>query len=74
MSTGSQYVVAAYAVIWFILLLYVVVLASRTARMGREVELLGRLLDRSAHPPDGDDRRPEGAPRGPGRREPSGLR
>jgi CcmD family protein len=73
MSTGSQYVVAAYAVIWFVLLLYVVVLASRTARMGREVELLSRLLDASPRP-DGDDRRPEAAPRDPGRREPSGLR
>jgi CcmD family protein len=53
LSTGAQYVVAAYAVIWFVLLMYVVVVALRTARMAREVELLSRLLDeRDAEGPD----------------------
>ncbi len=40
--------VAAYAVIWFILLVYVVVLASRTARITREVELLARVAERES--------------------------
>lgn len=46
MSTGAQYVVAAYAVIWFLLLAYVVVLGARTARITRELELMAHLLDR----------------------------
>jgi CcmD family protein len=41
---GSQYVVAAYAVIWFVVMLYVVVIGMRTARLARETELLGRLV------------------------------
>ena len=43
MSTGAQYVVAAYGVVLFGLLMYVVVLGLRTARMAREAELLARL-------------------------------
>ena len=73
MSTGAQYVVAAYAVIWFVLLLYVVVAGARTARIAREVELLARLVE-SRMPPEGDERRPAASPRAPGRREPTGLR
>ena len=46
MSGGSQYVVAAYAVIWFLVLAYVVVLGARTARVGRQVEAITRMLDR----------------------------
>ena len=46
MSGGSQYVVAAYAVIWFLVLAYVVVLGARTARIGRQVEAISRMLDR----------------------------
>lgn len=45
MSGGTQYVVAAYAVIWVVLVLYVVVVGLRTARLAREAELLLRLLD-----------------------------
>jgi CcmD family protein len=45
MSSGAQFVVAAYAVIWVILLLYVVAMGLRTARLAREAELLVRLLD-----------------------------
>jgi len=45
MSSGTQYVVAAYAVIWFVLLLYVVVVAARTQRIARELEVLSRLAD-----------------------------
>jgi CcmD family protein len=44
-STGAQYVVGAYAVMWFVLLLYVVVVGMRTARIAREVELLARALE-----------------------------
>lgn len=39
-----EYVVAAYAVIWFMLMLYVVSLGMRTARLAREAELLARIL------------------------------
>ncbi|HEX2503953.1 MAG TPA: hypothetical protein VHK00_08415 [Miltoncostaeaceae bacterium] len=46
MSTGAQYVVAAYGVVLFGLLLYVVVLGLRTARLAREAELLARLAER----------------------------
>ncbi|MBM3634775.1 MAG: CcmD family protein [Actinobacteria bacterium] len=46
MSGGAQYVVAAYAVIWLLVLAYVVMLAARTARVGRQVEAITRLLDR----------------------------
>ena len=46
MSTGSQYVAAAYAVVLFGLLLYVVVVGLRTARIAREAELLSRIIER----------------------------
>jgi CcmD family protein len=45
-STGAQYVVAAYGVVLFGLLMYVVVLGLRTARLAREAELLARLAER----------------------------
>jgi CcmD family protein len=45
LSTGAQYVVAAYAVMWFVLLLYVLVAGMRTARIAREVELLARAVE-----------------------------
>jgi flagellar biosynthesis/type III secretory pathway M-ring protein FliF/YscJ len=48
MGSGAQYVVAAHAVIVAALLLYVVVVALRTARIAREAELLARLLEESA--------------------------
>ena len=73
MSTGSQYVVAAYAVIWFVLLLYVLVVAARTARISREVELLARLAEERIELEE-DGRRPAGAPPAPSSREPTGLR
>ena len=46
MSTGAQYVVAAYAIVLFALLMYVVVVGMRTARLAREAELLTRLAER----------------------------
>ncbi len=42
----SDYVVAAFAVVWFVLLVYVAVVGLRTARITREVELLTRLVER----------------------------
>lgn len=55
MSGGAQYVVAAYAVIWFLILAYVVMLGARTARVSRQVEVLSRLIDPgSAHDGTGD--------------------
>lgn len=48
MSTGAQYVVAAYGVVLFALLVYVVVVSMRTARLAREAELLARLVERDA--------------------------
>ena len=42
----SDYVVAAFAVVWFVLLLYVAIVGLRTSRIAREVELLTRLVER----------------------------
>lgn len=56
MTGGSQYVVAAYAVIWFLVLAYVVMLAARSARVSRQVEAISRLLERKGvAPEEGDD-------------------
>jgi CcmD family protein len=51
MSTGAQYVVAAYAVILFVLLMYVLVLGARTQRIAREVEVLARVAREAPAPP-----------------------
>lgn len=51
MSTGAQYVVAAYGVVLFALLMYAVVIGLRSARLAREAELLALLVERRA---DGD--------------------
>lgn len=56
MSGGSQYVVAAYAVIWFLVLAYVVMLGARTSRIGRQVEAITRMLDRREGAAGGDAR------------------
>jgi CcmD family protein len=45
-SSGAQFVVASYAVILFGLVMYVVVLALKSARISREVELLSKILER----------------------------
>lgn len=50
MDSGSQYVVAAYAVVMLALLVYVLVVALRTARIQREAELLARLVERELEP------------------------
>lgn len=46
MSTGSQYVVAAYAVIWFVLLVWVIYAGARMARISREIELLTKIVEK----------------------------
>lgn len=43
----NDYVVAAFAVVWFVLLLYVAVVAMRTSRMSQEIELMSRMLERA---------------------------
>ncbi len=57
MSGGDQYVVAAYAVIWVVLMLYVVVNGMKTAKLAREAELLARLVA---------EREPQATPAEPG--------
>ena len=46
MSTGGQYVAAAYAVVVFGLLLHAVVVGLRNARIAREAEVLARIVER----------------------------
>ena len=46
--SGEEYVYAAYGVVLFALLLYVVVIGMRSARLAREAELLARLVERDA--------------------------
>ena len=50
----NDYVVATFVVVWFVLFLYVAVIAFRTSRMSREVELLSRLVERSTAGDEGD--------------------
>lgn len=45
MSAGGEYVVAAYGVILFALLVYVVVIGLTSARQARETELLAKLIE-----------------------------
>jgi hypothetical protein len=49
----NEYVTAAYGVILFALLLYVVVVGMRSARLAREAELLARLVEREEAERDG---------------------
>jgi CcmD family protein len=42
----NDYVVVAFAVVWFVMLVYVAVVGLRTARIARETELLARLVER----------------------------
>jgi CcmD family protein len=62
MSSGVEFVVAAYEVIWVILVLYVVSMGLRTARPAREAELLARLLDERDRAAADDDRNSVPAP------------
>ena len=56
----NDYVVAAFAVVWFVLLVYVAVVAMRTSRIAREVELLTRLVERRDREPSDRAPRPAG--------------
>jgi hypothetical protein len=49
----NEYVTAAYGVILFALLLYVVVVGLRSARLAREAEWLARLVEREEAERDG---------------------
>jgi hypothetical protein len=49
--SGEEYVYAAYGVVLFALLLYVVVAGLRTARTAREAELLAQLVERDVPEP-----------------------
>lgn len=49
----NEYVTAAYGVILFALLLYVVVVGLRSARLAREAELLARIVERDETERDG---------------------
>ena len=59
MSEGAKYVVAAYGVVLFALLMYVVAIGMKAGRMAREAELLARLVDR--HVARGEDGVPRDA-------------
>ena len=50
MDDGAQFVVAAYAVIWVGLLLYIMSIGLKLARMAREIELIGRLVGEDVVP------------------------
>jgi hypothetical protein len=52
-NSGDEYVYAAYGVVLFALLLYVVVVGLRSARTAREAELMARLVEREV-PPEAD--------------------
>lgn len=56
MSSGAEYVVAAYGVVLFALLVYVVVIGMKSARQAREAELLARLVESRADAGDGSMR------------------
>ena len=57
--SGGEYVVAAYGVVLFALLIYVVAVGLKSARQARETELLARLIDSRS---DVGDRVAEEAP------------
>jgi hypothetical protein len=56
MSAGEKYVAAAYLVVFAVVLTYVVIIASKLARLERDVsELLERARRRSAEPHAADE-------------------
>jgi len=54
-SEGAKYVVAAYGVVLFALVMYVVAIGMKAGRMAREAELLARLVERRVGRDDGGD-------------------
>jgi hypothetical protein len=61
MDSGTAYVVAAHAVIVAGLLLYVVAVALRSARLAREAELLARLVEEAEARREAPDAEPVAA-------------
>lgn len=55
MSEGAKYVVAAYGVVLFALLMYVVAIGMKAGRMAREAELLARLVERRVERDEGGE-------------------
>ena len=55
MSEGAKYVVAAYGVVLFALVMYVVAIGMKAGRMAREAELLARLVERQRERDEGGD-------------------
>lgn len=68
MPSGAEYVIAAYGVVGFALVVYLITAAMKRARLAREQELLDRLDARAAQDhaaaADGEDNpgAPEQAP------------
>jgi hypothetical protein len=66
-SDGAKYVVAAYGVVLFALVMYVVAIGMKAGRMAREAELLARLVERrilrdeAGDPRDAEDLAPADA-------------
>jgi hypothetical protein len=50
--SGGEYVAAAYGVVVFALLIYVVVIGMKAARQARETELLAKLIEARADAED----------------------
>lgn len=55
MSSGATYVAAAYGVMGFTLVIYLVVAAMKRARLMREAQLLGRLQAAGSQPTERAD-------------------
>lgn len=54
MTTEEKYVAAAYLVVFVVLLVYVLIMAAKLSRLGRDVEELTELARRRkrSEPPD----------------------
>jgi CcmD family protein len=50
-TTSEKYVTAAYLVVFAVVLLYVLIMATKLARLEREVAELTRLVRERAHAP-----------------------
>jgi CcmD family protein len=63
MTSSEKYVAAAYLVVFSVVLLYVVIMATKLARLERDVsELIGGIRGRATQrEPDGSERAPSDA-------------
>jgi len=60
MSTEEKYVAAAYLVVFLFVLLYVVIMAAKLSRLGRDVgELTALARERKRAEPGASDRPPK---------------